>query len=124
MFLPIIAGQGGIGVTQTVTLVVGTMASGDLPPWAGFRLLSQEYFSGLVNGLFLGVAVGAIALVMKGQPVLGLFLGLAMLDNMMIAALAGAGVPLLLSRRYRRQYSLPPLPTSWTFCCSWVWRPG
>ena len=46
----------------------------------------------------MGVAVGAIALVMKGQPVLGLILGLAMLGNMMIAALAEAGVPLLLSR--------------------------
>jgi len=46
----------------------------------------------------LGVVVGAIAFVWKGQPVLGLILVLAMLGNMMIAALAGSGVPLLLRR--------------------------
>ena len=44
------------------------------------------------------MAVGTIAFVRKGQPVLGLILGLAMLCNMMIAARAGAGVPLLSSR--------------------------
>ena len=97
VFLPIVAGQGDIGGTQTVTLVVD-MALGDLPPQAGFRLLSRELFLGLINGLLLGVAVGAIAFVRKGQPVLGLILELAMLGDMMISALAGAGVPLLLRR--------------------------
>lgn len=98
VFLPIVAGQGGIGGTQTVTLVMGSMALGDSPPQAGFRLLSRELFLELINGLLLGVAVGGIAFVRRGQPVLGLISGLAMLGNMMIAALAGAGVPLLLSR--------------------------
>ena len=74
------------------------MALGDLPPQAGFQLLSRELFLGLINGLLLGVAVGAIAFVRKGQPVLGLILELAMLGDMMISALAGAGVPLLLRR--------------------------
>ena len=98
VFLPIVAGQGGIGGTQTVTPVVRSMALGDLPPQAGFRLLLRELFLGLIYGLLLGVVVGAIAFVWKGQPVLGLILVLAMLGNMMIAALAGSGVPLLLRR--------------------------
>jgi magnesium transporter len=98
VFLPIVAGQGGIGGTQTVTLVVRSMALGDLPSPAGYRLLSRELLLGLVNGLMLGVVVGAVAFVWKGQLVLGLVLGVAMLGNMMIAALAGAGVPLLLRR--------------------------
>ena len=98
VFLPIVAGQGGIGGTQTVTLVVRSMALGDLPPHAGLRLLSRELLLGLINGLLLGMVVGAIAFFWKGQPVLGLILGLAMLGNMVIAALAGAGVPLLLRR--------------------------
>ena len=98
VFLPIVAGQGGIGGTQTVTLVVRSMALGDLPSQVGFRLLSRELLLGLINGLVLGVVVGAIAYAWKGQPVLGLVLGLALLGNMVVAALAGAGVPLLLRR--------------------------
>jgi magnesium transporter len=98
VFLPIVAGQGGIGGTQTVTLVVRSMALGDLPSAVGYRLLSRELLLGLINGLMLGVVVGAIAIAWKGQPILGLVLGLAMLGNMVIAALAGAGVPLLLRR--------------------------
>jgi magnesium transporter len=98
VFLPIVAGQGGIGGTQTVTLVVRSMALGDLPSQVGFRLLSRELLLGLINGLMLGVVVGTIAFAWKGQPFLGLVLGLAMLGNMVIAALAGAGVPLVLRR--------------------------
>jgi magnesium transporter len=74
------------------------MALGDLPSQVGFRLLSRELLLGLINGLMLGVVVGTIAFAWKGQPFLGLVLGLAMLGNMVIAALAGAGVPLVLRR--------------------------
>jgi magnesium transporter len=98
VFLPIVAGQGGIGGTQTVTLVVRSMALGDLPSAVGYRLLSRELLLGLIYGLMLGLVVGVVAFIWKGQPVLGLVLGLAMLGNMVIAALAGAGVPLLLRR--------------------------
>ncbi|MDA1217953.1 MAG: magnesium transporter [Chloroflexi bacterium] len=110
VFLPIVAGQGGIGGTQTVTLVVRSMALGDLPPQVGLRLLSRELLLGLINGLLLGVVVGAIAFIWKGEPVLGLILGLAMLGNMVIAALAGAGVPLLL-----RRFKIDPAVSSAVF---------
>ena len=100
VFLPVVAGQGGISGTQTVTLVVRSMALGELTKPVGARLLARELSLGLINGLLLGVVVGVIAFAWKGNPVLGLVLGLAMLGNMVIAALAGAGVPLLL-RRFR-----------------------
>ena len=55
---------------------------------------------GLVHGVVLGVLVACVAVAWKGNPVLGLILGGAMLGNMLVAGLAGAGVPLLL--RYLR----------------------
>ena len=98
IFLPVVAGQGGIGGTQTVTLVVRSMALGDVPRHLGIRLLRRELALGLINGALLGVVVGLVAYGWKGNPALGLVLGVAMLGNMLVAGLAGAGVPLLLRR--------------------------
>ncbi|HZA22899.1 MAG TPA: magnesium transporter, partial [Dehalococcoidia bacterium] len=75
---------------------VRSMALGDLPLRLGFRLLARELSLGLINGALLGIAVGVVAFLWKGIPMLGVALGLAMLGNMMVAALAGAGVPLIL----------------------------
>jgi len=97
-FLPVVAGQGGIGGTQTVTLIVRSMALGEVPRQIGLRVLLRELALGLINGATLGVVVGVVAFLWKGIPVLGLVLGLAMLGNMFVAGLAGAGVPLLLRR--------------------------
>ena len=98
VFLPVVAGQGGIGGTQTVTLVVRSMALGEVPRQLGLRLLSRELALGLINGALLGLVVGLVAYGWKGDATLGLVLGLAMLGNMLVAGLAGAGVPLLLRR--------------------------
>ena len=46
------------------------------------------------------MVVGLVAYLWKGNVTLGIVLGVAMLGNMIVAGLAGAGVPLLL--RYRR----------------------
>ena len=98
VFLPVVASQGGIGGTQTVTLVVRSMALGDVPRRQGLRLLRRELVLGLAHGLVLGVMVGLVAFAWKGNPTLGLVLGVAMWANMLVAGLAGAGVPLLLQR--------------------------
>jgi magnesium transporter len=98
VFLPVVAGQGGIGGTQTLTLVVRSMALGDVPKAAGMRLLKREIILGVLHGLLLGLAVGIIAYVWKGNFVLGVVLSLAMLGNMLIAGFTGAGVPLLLNK--------------------------
>ena len=96
VFLPVVAGQGGIGGTQTLTLVVRGMALGELLGRRGLRLLGRELLLGLLHGLLLGVGVGALAYAWKGSPMLGVVLGLAMLGNMLVGGLAGAGIPLVL----------------------------
>ena len=110
IFLPVVAGQGGIGGTQTVTLVVRGMALGEVPQGRGLRLLRRELALGLLHGVVLGVIVALVALAWKGNPVLGLVLGVAMLGNMLVASVAGAGVPLLL-----RQFRQDPAVSSAVF---------
>jgi magnesium transporter len=99
MFLPIVAGQGGIGGTQTLTLVVRSMVLREITGKRGeLRLLIREMYLGILHGLLMAVIVGVVAYIWKGNYMLGVVLGLAMLGNMVVAGLAGAGIPLLLAR--------------------------
>jgi len=98
VFLPVVAGQGGIGGTQTLTLVVRSMALGEIFGRRGRRILLRESVLGIVHGVLLGIVVGLVAWGWKGNYMLGVILGIAMLGNMLMAGLVGAGVPLLLRR--------------------------
>ena len=98
MFLPVVAGQGGIGGTQTLTLVIRGIALGDLPGRRALRLLARELMLGLIHGVLLGAVIGLIAFLWKGNGMLGLVVGLAVGANMVVAGMVGAGTPLVLRR--------------------------
>ena len=98
VFAPIITGMGGNAGIQTLTLIVRSIALGQLTLRDARRTLGRELLIGIVNGACFGVLVGTISYVWRGQAVLGLVAGLAMLANMMVAAVAGTVVPLFLKR--------------------------
>jgi magnesium transporter len=94
VFMPIVAGMGGNAATQTLTVIVRGLALGELS-WANARkALLKEATIGLGNGVALGVVAALVAWVTKGNPVLGLILGMAMVCNMLVASTAGTMVPL------------------------------
>lgn len=97
-FQSIVAGQGGNAGTQALTVVVRSLALGEIELRDAWRILLKELAVGALNGLAVGAAVGAFAFLMEGQPLLGLIIGVAMIGNMLAAGLAGALVPLLLKR--------------------------
>ena len=97
-FLPVVAGQGGIGGTQTLTLIVRAIALGELVGVGAARILARELVLGVLHGIWLGALVAVIAIVWKQNVGLGVVLGLAMFGNMIIAGSVGAAVPLLLRR--------------------------
>ena len=97
-FLPVVAGQGGIGGTQTLTLIVRAIALGELVGVRAQRLLAREALLGILHGVVLGVLVAVIAILWKQNVGLGLVLGVAMFGNMIIAGTVGAAVPLFLRR--------------------------
>ena len=97
-FLPVVAGQGGIGGTQTLTLIVRAIALGELVGVRAQRLLVREALLGILHGVVLGVLVAVIAILWKQNVGLGLVLGVAMFGNMIIAGTVGAAVPLFLRR--------------------------
>jgi magnesium transporter len=94
VFMPIVAGMGGNAATQTLTVIVRGIALGELT-WSNSRkALIKEGLVGIGNGVTLGVVAALVAWITRGDPVLGIVLGAAMVINMFVAATAGVLVPL------------------------------
>ena len=94
VFMPIVAGMGATAATQTLTVMVRGLALGELT-WSNSRkALLKEVALGVGNGILLGVVAAIVTWAAKGDPVLGLLLGLAMIINLFVAAAAGTLVPI------------------------------
>ena len=92
--MPIVAGMGGNAATQTLTVIVRGIALGELS-WSNSRkALIKEAMVGIGNGVVLGLVAAVVAYATRGDAVLGLILGAAMVINMFVAATAGTLVPL------------------------------
>ena len=96
VFLPVIAGQGGIVGTQTLTLVVRSLALGDINRSEARKLLIKELELGLVHGIILGAISGIVAYFWIGNEFLAIVVGVAMLANLVIAGISGVVLPLCL----------------------------
>ncbi len=96
IFLPIVAGQGGNAGAQTLTIMVRSLALGELKDDEWRAMLVKEILVSLVSGLAIGIVVGLISWLWKGHLVLGVVVCLAMILNMLAAALSGVLVPVCL----------------------------
>jgi magnesium transporter len=96
VFMPIVASMGGIGTTQTATVVVRGIALGDMTMSVLWRVLRKELLLGLTTGAANGLVMAVIAYLWKGQLLLSLILGVALTFNMLVAAVVGVLVPLAL----------------------------
>jgi magnesium transporter len=94
IFMPIVAGMGGNAATQTLTVIVRGLALGELT-WVNARkALVKELSVGFANGITTGVIAAGLAVLFKGNPMIGLLLGAAMVINLCVAAAAGTLIPL------------------------------
>jgi magnesium transporter len=94
---PIVASQGGNAATQTMTVAVRALARRELSSANAARIILREVLVGFVNGLAFAVIAGVAAAAWFRIPDLGLVIGLAMISNLLAAALGGILVPLVLS---------------------------
>jgi magnesium transporter len=98
VLMPIVASMGGNAGTQTLTVAVRALATRDLTTANVWRVIRREVMVGLVNGVVFAVVMGIVGAVWFGTPVLGLVIAMAMVVNLVIAGLAGVGVPVLLDK--------------------------
>jgi magnesium transporter len=96
--MPVVAGLGGSAGTQALAVTVRRIALGLIPKGTGLGLVGKEMLVGLVNGLAIGIVVGAIMILMGRGWELGVVVTLAMWGSLMVAATVGAAVPLVLER--------------------------
>jgi magnesium transporter len=96
IFMPIVAGMGGNAATQTLAVIVRGIALGELTWGNSRKALTKEVLVGLGNGVATGLIAAAIAWITRGNAVLGMILGMAMIINMFVAAAAGTLIPLAL----------------------------
>ncbi|MBV6657376.1 MAG: magnesium transporter [Devosiaceae bacterium] len=96
ILMPIVASMGGNAGTQTMTVAVRAIATHDLDPYNVSRVVLRETYVGLINGFAFALIMALVALVWFGSAGLGLVIGIAMIVNMLAAALAGILIPLAL----------------------------
>jgi magnesium transporter len=98
VYMPIVAGQGGNAGTQALAVTVRRLALGLIPRGRGLEVIGKEVLVGATNGVAVGLAVGLVAALAGGTPLLGLVVALAMWGNLIVAGLLGSVVPLVLQR--------------------------
>jgi magnesium transporter len=98
VLMPIVASMGGNAGTQTLTVAVRALATKNLTESNVWRVVRREALVGLVNGAAFAVIMGCVAWVWFDTAVLGLVIGVAMVVNLFVAAVAGIVVPLGLEK--------------------------
>jgi magnesium transporter len=96
VLMPIVAGLGGNSGTQTLTVITRGIAMGELTLRNTYRAILKEITVGVVNGLIVGSSAMLIAYLLKGDIMLGVVLGCAMVVNMFIAGLFGSIIPVIM----------------------------
>jgi magnesium transporter len=98
VFLPIISDMSGCTGNQAVAVSMRELSLGIVKPGEAFRVWFQEIKVGLINGLVLGILIGAAAFLWKRNVYLGLVVGAALAINTLVAVSIGGTVPLILKK--------------------------
>ena len=96
IFLPVVAGIGGNGGIQTLTVITRAIALGEIEFSSGVRAVGKEMAVGLVIGSAAGLVSGGVAWFLHGNLWMGVVLFASMVVTMVTASLVGAAVPLAL----------------------------
>ncbi|MEE9423551.1 MAG: magnesium transporter [Methylococcales bacterium] len=98
VLMPIVASMGGIAGSQTLTLVIRGLALRHIGKTNAMQVLIKEFGVGIVNGVLWAFVVAMIASYWFNDYTLGMVIAVALVINLICAALAGAVIPLLMQR--------------------------
>lgn len=110
VLMPIVASMGGNAGTQSLTVAVRALATRDLTPSNVWRVIRREALVGLLNGLAFAAVMGVVGTIWFDAPMLGVVIAVAMVINLLVAGLAGIGVPVVMDR-----FGIDPALASGTF---------
>ena len=96
VLMTIVASMGGVAGNQTLTLVIRSLALGQIGRTNAMWLLRREIAVAFLNGLLWSLVAATTAVLWFDDINLGYIFAGAMMVNLMTAAVAGAFLPLLL----------------------------
>lgn len=96
IFMPLLAGLGGNIGTQSITLMVRGLSTGQVTLSSAVHHIFREMFVGLLIGAFFGVMVMGVTWGWQHNVQLGIVVGLAMMTNMTLATVIGTLTPFVL----------------------------
>lgn len=96
VYLPVVMGQAGIAGTQTLTIIVRSMAIGEIAMGDARGILAREALLAVAQGLVVAVVIAAVVFVWRGDGYLAGIVAGALFLNMFIAALSGVFIPFTL----------------------------
>ncbi|MBE7711314.1 MAG: magnesium transporter [Cyanobacteria bacterium SIG31] len=97
-FMPLLAGLGGNIGTQSITLMVRGMSTGQVTLSSGWKYIWRETLTGISIGAIFGLLVSLVTWGWQNNAQLGLIVGAAMALNMTIATMIGTCTPLILKK--------------------------
>jgi magnesium transporter len=98
ILMPIVASMGGIAGTQTLTLVIRGLALGQISRSNLLWLLNREVVVAILNGCLWAVLVALGTGWIFEDAILGALVGVAIVINMLVAAVSGSLLPTILQR--------------------------
>lgn len=96
IFMPLLAGLGGNIGTQSITLMVRGLSTGQVTLSSAFHHILREMLIGLVIGSIFGILVTMVTWGWQHNIELGIVVGIAMTINMTMATIIGTFTPFAL----------------------------
>ena len=98
VLMPIVASMGGVAGSQTLTVMIRGIALGHISAGNTAWLLNRELAVAAINGLLWAAVCAVAASLWFDDWMIGMCISAAMIINLIAAALAGVGLPLMLRR--------------------------
>jgi len=98
ILMPIVASMGGVAATQTLTIVIRGLTLQQINRSNLFWLFKRELVVALVNGLVLSLLVGGATYLWFGEIIISMLIGIAMIINLVVSAVAGIYIPMILRK--------------------------
>lgn len=98
VFLPMVSDMSGCSGNQAVAVSMRELSLGLVRPGELLWVVAKETRVGIINGVVLGILLGGVAYLWKGNPWLGLVVGGALAANTLVSVILGGMLPLMLKR--------------------------
>jgi magnesium transporter len=97
-FIPVVNGMGGNVGTQSLSIIVRGLATGQVDEKSIWREIFREFRVGLLLGVAYGIILALAGILFTGDFHVGVVAGMAMCANMILASILGSFLPLIAAK--------------------------